>query len=530
MKGVFVMTEILGEATGMFPWAIYVIPAIFALGALIGAIDGFRQGISRGIIRLITIIASAVLAIFTSRLIYSKLMEAFAGMTIEDIYNTLSQYIQGVDLSIILNFDVETAIHIIAIPFALILIPLMFTLIFLLATAITKLIHVILCGIFGLSIVNNNFLTKTLGLFFGLVQGVVVTAIVLMPIIGFASSVSTAVDTLNEKTPEDPSTVQLTQMYNTYVKDFADTPITNTVGKLGVNDIYRYIVTVDVCGKETDMTSLIPDASMLYVKGASLKGFNWKAPTEANKTTLRQMNEVLEGSSYFSDISAGLVRGASKSITSGNFPLSFPEPFNTMVNGALEIFHTATSDNLHTDVDTLLDVYFLLADKNVLNSLETDSDQMLTLLTEKDADGKTTINLVVDRINSNERMKPLVTLFTKLSISIMGNQLGLGEETVEAYTNVKDGLNDALAITKEGKTEEEYIEEVSASLDATLKENNIEIEKEIVDSMATYISDNYTAGDTLTDEEMNDIILNYYDAYLEYMETGKLPPEIPELP
>ena len=520
------MADIAG--TGMFPWAVYVYLGILALGALIGAIDGFNQGISRGVIRFVTIIASVVLAIMGSKFLYGKVMEALGGMTIEDIYSTLTNYIPGVDLSIILNFDVETVLHIIAIPLSLIVLPMVFTLAFILIAAIMKLVHVILCGIFGLSKTRNNAFTKTLGLFLGLVQGVAVAAVLIMPIIGIGTSATAAINELNEKAPEDQSTVELTNAYNTYVKDFAENPVATTLGSLGMNSMYEYIVTVEVCGAQTDMTTLMPDAATLYIKGASLSGFDWKHPTPEQKQTLREMNDVIEANPYFSGISAGLIRGGSKTITSGNFPIfSFPEPFNTIVNEALSIFHTSTKDNLHTDVDTLLDVYFLLADVGVLESLETNSENVLGVLTAKDSDGKTAINRIIDTINANERMKPLVTLFTKLSLSIMSDQLGLGEEVVDTYENVKGGLNEALQITKDGKSEEEYIEEVSASLDTTLKENNIELEPEIVDTMAEYIADNFTAGETLTDEEINDIILNYYDAYLEYQESGTLPPEPP---
>ena len=66
---------------------------------------------------------------------------------------------------------------------------------------------------------------------------------------------------------------------------------------------------------------------------------------------------------------------------------------------------------------------------------------------------------------------------------------------------------------------------LSNTLDSTLKDNGIEIEKEVVDTMAEYMDKEYIQtekikNDSLNDEQFTDILLNYYDAYLEYLENG----------
>ena len=107
----------------------------------------------------------------------------------------------------------------------------------------------------------------------------------------------------------------------------------------------------------------------------------------------------------------------------------------------------------------------------------------------------------------------------------MSQQAGISENAQATYDNIKASINkDILSIKKEDyATDEEYVTEVSCALDNTLKENNITLEKEIVDSMAQYVTDNYSDIDEITDEQVNDIILSYYDAYLDYLETGEIP-------
>ena len=72
-------------------------------------------------------------------------------------------------------------------------------------------------------------------------------------------------------------------------------------------------------------------------------------------------------------------------------------------------------------------------------------------------------------------------------------------------------------------SEEEYKEALSSVLDSTLKDHGIELEEEIVDGIADYVDENFSEVDTLTDEEFNGILLHYYEAYQEYVNSGEIP-------
>ena len=160
---------------------------------------------------------------------------------------------------------------------------------------------------------------------------------------------------------------------------------------------------------------------------------------------------------------------------------------------------------------------FILSREGVFASFESGSDAMFDAFTVRDAEGKTTINKVIDTINANERMKSLVTLMTKFSVSIMAGQLGVDGDMLETYDKVKSGITDkVLSIDKNSyATKEEYVSAVSSALGTTLKENNIELDKEVVDNMAQYYADNYSDKTEISDDEINDIILAYYNAQLD---------------
>ena len=159
-------------------------------------------------------------------------------------------------------------------------------------------------------------------------------------------------------------------------------------------------------------------------------------------------------------------------------------------------------------------------------ALSGDTALLTDIFTKKDENGDTLITRLTAKLNSNERTAPLVSTFTEISIQVMADSFG-GVIDAETYDNVKDGIKDIISIDKESyDTHEEYVGAISDSLNDTLTQNGIEVEKDIIDEMAGYVADNYSEVEDLTDAEINDIILSYYNAYLQSGELPTVPPVI----
>ncbi len=507
-----------------------IMPEVFlgivALLGIIGAMKGFSRGISRQLIRTLTVVASGVISFILSASVFTKISEYLDGKTAADIEQLLiNKGVLTQSVPWIHNFDVHTIELILAIPMSLIVMPIIFVVCFITVSSVMLIVHGILSAIFGFRKRRNNFLTRLLGMGLGFIQGVAVAGLILMPIIGLGSSLSNSVTLLKEESPEDTATVQLTEKYDIYLKNTVESPVFTTFGKYGINALYTKIATVDLDGRSEDMTALIPDVSRIISEADGLRGADFKNLNPENEAAISRILETANGSEYLTELIAGSVNALSHSYTDGNFNIEIEEPFKSVIDSAVSIFHTAAPSNINTDLDTVKNVLFILSRDGVLNSFDKGSDAMLDVLTRRGADGETTVNRVVNTINSNERTKPLVTLVTKLSVTVMSQEAGISEDALQTYDNIKNSLNeDILSIRKEYfATEEEYVTEISLALDSTLKENNITLEKEIVDKMAQYVTDNYSDVDEITDEEANDIILSYYDAYLDYIESGAVP-------
>ena len=509
-----------------------VLGVVLVLG-IIGALKGLSRGITRQIVRTITVVGSAALAIWLTKVAYSNyFLPFFDGKTTGDIIIE----IQGLgiipaetDISLLANFDADTLRYLLTLPIALIVTPLAFIILFIIISALALIIHAIVCGLLGFTKKRNNPITRVLGMAVGAIQGTLVALLLLTPIIGYGQVYSETVAVLNEQMPESEATETLTATYDSYVKETIEHPMISFARNIGVDTLFDLLVTVRV-EEDLDMTMTdeIPTIASIYADVMQIKGAEWKSLTPEQEAAVKSIITKIDSNDYLATILSGAISGAAKSYSAGAFNIGeIPEPFGTLINEAIGIFETSDRNNFAGDLDTITDVYFVLSRDQVFVAFEQGTDAMTKVFTTRDNSGKTPINHVIDVINSNPRIKPLVSMVAKLSVSLMAETLDLGADGANLYENVSNGLNATLAIKKDDyATEEEYVAAVSNSIDATLKENGITgVAPEVVDQMAQYVSDNNLTENGATPE---DIILTYADAYADYMATGQLPDNLPD--
>ena len=508
---------------------------VIAVLGLLGAFKGYTRGFARQFIRTLTVVGSAALALYVAKMTYyDGLLPFFEGKTMGDIINELGA--MGVlpadtDLGWLSNFDAEVARYLITLPLVLVVTPILFVVLFVIISALALIIHAAISGLFGFRKKRNNGLTRLLGTFLGAVQGVAVALLLLTPIIGYGTVYAETVETMKQETPENETVIMLSDTYDAYLRETMEHPVTKISKTVGVDYLFDYLVTVWVDdATQITMTDNIPSIASIYSEWGKLAGADWKALTPEQENAIKAILAKMDENDYLSTVIAGTLRGFARCYANGVISIELEEPFKSLIDSAIEIFETSDKDNLYADLSTLAEVYFIMSREGVLAAFGEDSEALLNAMTAKDSEtGKTPINKVVETINTNARIKPLVTMFTRLSVTLMTKELNFGEETMQIYDNVKVGLSDTLKISKEGKSEEEYIAEVSSSIDATLQENGIVLEPEILDSMANYVSENLSGTEEITDDEINDLILSYYDAYVENNQGGDVP-DIPDLP
>ncbi len=511
--------------------AVIITLAVLGLFALIGGIRGFKQGTPRQVIHVVLLAASATLSVIIARMLLDKLLLTFEAMTPQQLHDFiigLPLIPQGMNLDWITSLDIATVKTILIVPVMLVVIPTLFVLLFILLSTIMKIIHFIFCGLFGLSKRNKGALSSFVGFIIGMAEGIIVAAIILLPAFGLVNAAKESVARVNEEMPEESGAAELTALYNAYLAPVADNPVFTTVGNCGLNQVFDILVTFEDEGVSINTADLLPDVAMIYATKGSFAEFSWQSLTPENKNGIEKVTEIIEANPFFTKFCASAIYSVANAYCDGAIPLPIPEPYNSVVDEAMHIFLTTDETNVHADADTIIAVYYILSDSGSLKAYMEGADQMLAALTKKDDDGSTSINRIIDEIKNNERTKPLITLITKVSISVMQKNLGLSTENAEIYENVKAGLTETLKIDRADYPEGEegeaaYRAEVSSSIDTTLKDNGITLEPEVVDKMSDYVAENMSDIDDITDDELNDLILSYYDAYLEHKSTDTTP-------
>ena len=250
-------------------------------------------------------------------------------------------------------------------------------------------------------------------------------------------------------------------------------------------------------------------------------GFDWAHPTDAQRQALADVVVDVSNDELIAKLVSDLVRGAAVSYKKGNFDFGLAGATQQLIDDAMSMFLTTTHETIEGDLDVVLDIYFIMCDRDIMDSFTAGHHlDMRELLTDKDENGNTTSSIIIKRLNEYDRARHIVTSFTKITLAVMHGSQDFGAEAEELYQNVKTDVSSALAHNKSDfDTEEEYREAVSNDLDAALANNNIRIEENVKEDMIDYIAENYGDYDgEITDAEINDALLSYYESHSKHKE------------
>ncbi len=507
-------------------WISLGIYGFVILSVLCGMVTGFRRGFTKTIVRIITIIVAGITAFLAVNWLIGAFDSLFVGKTLDEvILSVYRDYETAVDpkvREIVSAFDAETAELILGGVIALVLSPILFLIAFFVARIPLLIVDWLLCAIMGKSNRHKGVASTFFGGILGIVQGALVAIIVLIPISGMltlAGGVKS--DMLSSENYPEKNKTDVESFYAEYLDDAIENPLIILVNENGGDDIYHDISKAKVGEKTFDMTERAALVARVTVDVTSLGGMDWKAPDEDQKGVIARIVHSMSEDEYTSRVLAGILRGSSRALSDNIEIFQLEAPYDGLIKEAFAIFTTSDESNIEADLDTMLEVYFIMADNEILTLIANeDIEGMKDKLTVK-TDDELIVDKLINTLQANDRTASLVTLFTKLSVSIMADQLGLDEDTVQLYEDLKTDFTEVLNLTRDNyETEEEYKEEVKTQLNTALEQNGIVLEEEIVNGMTDYVAENFSGNEEVTDEAINNAILSYYSAYLDYVNNG----------
>ena len=515
--------------------------ALVGIYALLGLYFGIKRGFTQSVIRFFTVGASAIFALIVSTTIASSIVltavnSGGEGQSVEALLESYSPELVSSMPSMfkpmLSEVSAETAAVFVMMFMSIVLTPVFFIVLFYVFKLLTMLIYKILAGFAGAISYGKGYLNTILGGVVGLAQGLFIAAVIIVPVSGLCNLAVEAKEPLLNNSEEADELVL--SVYDDVIDDLADNPLFDLVDKFGGGAAYNKMVTVQIGEHEYNMGDecigvLEIFTDMLPVTAGE---YNWKHPTDEQKAAFDNVVEDVGHNELISSLTADVMRGFAATMHSGEISLGLSGAPKALVNDVMGMFSTSTKDTVEGDLRLFVDIYFIMCDRDLSETFASgDSEAIRDSLIVKDENGVTPLDEILDRLNQYDRAQPIVTSFTKLSLTVMMGTTEFDENTQELYDNVKEDITTVLNHNKSDyETEEEYKEAVSNDLDKALADNNIEIADDVKQNMVDYIADNY--GDhegEITEKEINDALLSYYHSYAN-AQNGANTPETPENP
>lgn len=512
----------------------YISVGIFVLigvAAVFGTYYGARRGFSKSVIRLFTVVASAVCALLTvtmiSNIIVKSALEGApeGAQTVDALLNgyfpgfvdSLPEMVQP----ILAEMDAGTTTIFVMMIISVLISPILFISFFYIFKAATFFLYKLLAGLTGAISYGKSPLSTISGAAVGLIQGLFIAGVIIVPISGLCNVADEAKAVLLDG--EEEPNAYIETAYSTVINDLSDNPVFDFVDHFGGNVAYDSMITVSVNGEKMDMGEKCVGAVKIVADVLPIAdpNFNWKNPTDEQRQAFADVVVDVGEDDLIAALASDVVRGIAKSIRTETMDLGLEGPSQTLVNDVMEMFATSNRDTIQDDLDVVVDVYFIMCDRDLIDAFTGGSNTVIReMLTTKDEHGETAADVIIARLNEYDRAQPIVTSFTKLSLSMM-HISGASDDADQLYEDVKGGLTPALSHNRNDfDTEEEYREAVTNDLDKALADNNLKIEDDVKESMVDYITENY--GDfegEITDKEINDALLSYYQSYADRIVT-----------
>lgn len=490
----------------------YGLYGLVALFGLIGLLLGFSRGFSRQSVRFVFVAASFAISFVLFGAIYPALYSIVEGKTLADIavkYGIgLSEAIQKIAVCI----KGDTAVYIASIPLAMVVFPFGFVLTFFIVIGLLTFPYIAVCGALGFGSKYNTFITRFLGGAVGLVQGVLISLLVLMPIDGIIDVANEAVTHAEERHPDSQNAVTIGNIYHQNLDGVVNNPVLKFADD-SFGFVYDKFSTITVEGDNVSVKEIADDMFELFVLYGDLGAdFNFKALTEDNKVVINKMLDCFGEDHLMTAIVSGALSSVGKATTNGAVVIQVSEPMLSLYMAFLDVCATCDSTTVEGDLETLAEVYYLFSDEGMLQA-GTVSSMFASFLT-LDAEGNSAFKRMVAILDKNPRFHVMSETCTRVSMELLLKNSGVDKDVAETMNNVKGGINEVVALDKNDfDTEEEYKAEVNKGITETLKDNGISLSDKKVDELTDYVVENYGDKTEISDAEFLDFMAKYYDTY-----------------
>ena len=498
-------------AAGQMNVFLLVFCGLVMLSALI---RGFRRRTGRALLRLITVAGAAVVAAMMMHHALAQIGTYDLAGTIGSIQNMPADVADTLrELKATLPAVYQLVV---GIPMAL-LVPSVYVFVFFALSLVFGIPYLLLAAIFFPRRRRSPILFSRLwGTLIGAVQGVIVCAVYVIPMVGYAFFGGTLADGIGNAAADNEAAQSAVSSIKDYTQAVTDNKIASTLYKMGGDKLFRYLTTftyhdgentTDIClVDETGIYSAVLRDILPLTGGKQLKEY-----TQKEVDAIRALAADLRNSRTMTVAVSGILSEGCKAWDRGEtfFGVARPQPEDEkserMLQSAIETFKDSTPETVSDDLEALADTFAVMVRYDFFAALD-DPD----LLAEKFKD-ETFIKELMDAMSGSEHLKKLMHETVKIGVQTVCEEFVEKASGSEAYNDTVGEICGNLADKLNGMTgtDEEKKNALTASIKSAMTENGV-AEEDVPETMLGYVSqfvlDEFAEKDTVTAEDL----MNYF--------------------
>ncbi len=495
----------------MFVYVGIVLIAITAIIVLANLFIGLARGFKKTIGSLAAIIISAVIAFILTIFLcapQSSLM-TWATDTVKGLLT------QPTIQEIINTGEVGEAIPYYA---TMLVAPIFFTLLFIVLSIIITIIVAIVIKFIPPFNLKKGHLHRFGGLGVGVVCGLLVSLLVLMPVSGLIGIVAQGGESgVMESDNEDDMLAQL-------FKEASEDEI-SAVYAICTGWLFDSLASAEYDGEKIYLKDELPvilalvsnlknEISVIFALVSNLSDMSGESNGIGDEQ-IEALNNILDNidhSPILSNTVAGLISTMATKWNAGEAflgieSISAGELLDPIMNSMLEVMATSDKTTVVGDMRTFVNALEVMVDYDIISNAD-NMDKMIEILSAKSENegDKTAIEALICVVNENPRMSKLPDEITRLSIRALSSSLGIPENSDDRYNMLMDDFAVILNESKEAYDKVLFVEERSVS---ALKAFGVEISDDSAMNIAEAMVADFGDIDNVTSEAVKEFFMMY---------------------
>ncbi len=321
-----------------------------------------------------------------------------------------------------------------------------------------------------------------LGVFFGLVQGLLVLAVVFTPVLGYATLAN---DLLADTEKSNTAAVR-----EEYIAPLAENPVLATLGKV-TSPLFAEISSFKVGDSQISIREEAPLLFAAFKDIRLLSGKEMSTYGEDEKAALLLLSDHFGSSKLLPTVTAELLSAAAGRWSAGETFIGIEAPhiegnFETLFDTLISLLASSTTDTVVRDFDTITEFFVLLIDYDILTVAEGEGDFTEAMTKKSPTSGKSFIEEALALLDATPHLAPLRDSVVSLGAQAVISQLGTAEEIRESCAPMVEELTDILQ-SLEGDTDKDKIEALTPTIKEELEKNKIDLPSDAVDVASRFL-------------------------------------------